>query len=118
MFSSTPMKAVQNKAKKSDGKVVMFNCNNCNYECKKEKRLKKHIITKHEYHMCKECEENLPTFLDFIKHIAEHHCTELKDLNDMKDQSKTEVDEKEDEEKSTKANSFVFSESMMDEFIQ
>ena len=50
-----------------------------------------------------------------MKHIAKHHCKEVND-NDMKDDS--ENDEKEDEEKSTKEKSFVFSESMLDEFIQ
>ena len=68
--------------------------------------------------MCKECEENLPAFVDLMKDIADHHCEEVKDFNDMKDQSKTEVDEKEDEEKTTKAKSFVFSESILDYFIQ
>ena len=93
----------------------MFKCNMCNYECKRESTFKKHIISKHEDHICKECEKNLPSFVDLMKHIAKHHCKEVKD-NDMKDDS--ENYEKEDEEKTTKEKSFVFSESMLDEFIQ
>ena len=60
---------------------------------------------------------NLPTFVDLMKHIAEHHCKEVKD-NGMKDQSETEVNEKEYEEKMTNEKRFVFSESMLNEFIQ
>ena len=121
LVSSTPKKVENNKAKKSDTKVEMLSCNKCNYESKRESTLKKHIITKHEDHICKEFDKNLPTFKDLLKHIADHHCKEIKD-NDMKDQSESKVDEEEeqllDTEKKTREKRFVFSESMLDEFIQ
>ena len=73
LVSSTLKKVEHSKAKKSDAKVGMFTYNRCNYESKRESILKKHIITKHEDHMCKECSKNLLTFKGLMKHIAEHH---------------------------------------------
>ena len=61
--------------------------------------------------MCKECFKSLLTFKDLMKHITEHHWKEVKD-NDMKKQSVSKGDDKEeqllDTEKTTKEKSFVF----------
>ena len=35
--------------------------------------LKKHMVTRHENHKCKECKEELTTFMELLKHIAKHH---------------------------------------------
>ena len=61
--------------------------------------------------------------MDLIKHVAKHHCKEVPVVNDMKDQSEIDMDKDEHkkdehEEKTNKETSFVFSESMLDEFIQ
>lgn len=40
---------------------------------KKEKYLKNHLLTKHEHHQCKECQEKLPNVMQLLKHIADNH---------------------------------------------
>ena len=30
------------------------------------------MLTKHEMHQCKECQEKLPKFMQLLKHIAKH----------------------------------------------
>ena len=40
---------------------------------KKKKTLKNHMLTKHEHHLCKECHESLPNFMQLLKHVAKHH---------------------------------------------
>ena len=70
--TSTP-KGINDKAEKLDFKNYMLSCNECNYVCKKEKSLKNHMLTKHEQHQCKECEEKLPNFMQLLKHVAKHH---------------------------------------------
>ena len=34
------------------------------------------MITKHEEHECKDCKENLSTFMALLKHVAEYHSQE------------------------------------------
>ena len=97
-------------------------CNKCIDTSKRETTLKKHIITKHEDHICKECYRNLLTFTDLMKQIAEHHCSEVKGI-DMKDPNKSKVDKKKGatfgyRKDNKRKKSFVFSESILDEFIQ
>ena len=48
----------------------------CDYKVKKEATLQKHIITKHQDHVCKECKEKLPSFMDLLKHVSTHHVEE------------------------------------------
>ena len=64
---------MNDKVEKLDSKNDMLSCNECNYVCKKEKSLKNHMLTKHEQHQCKECEEKLPNFMQLLKHVAKHH---------------------------------------------
>ena len=68
----------ENKAKdtKSEMKQIVFSCSECDYVAKKEKFLKKHILTKHQDHICKECKEKFQTFMELFKHLAEHHSSE------------------------------------------
>ena len=70
--SSTP-KEKKGKAEKDEFNEKMLLCTECKYKCKKETSLKKHIITKHEVHQCKECDEKLPTFMNLLKHVAKNH---------------------------------------------
>ena len=40
---------------------------------KKISSLKKHMLAKHEDHMCKECQEKFSSFMELLKHVANHH---------------------------------------------
>ena len=31
------------------------------------------MLNNHEEHVCKECEEKIPTFMELLKHVAKHH---------------------------------------------
>ena len=86
----------------------MLKCKECNYECKKEKTLKNHTLTKHDHHQCKECKQKLPNFMQLLKHIAEHHNDE-------------EVPKEGAEGKDLEAesgSSASFDESFLDEFLE
>ena len=96
---------------KSDTKDNMFKCTRCNYETKKEATLKKHFITKHEDHVCKECEEKLPSFMELMKHVSKHH---HKEMNGEKDE--IEEENKEEQGEANKDNKSVFVESGPDKF--
>ena len=71
VFSSTPKK--NKEVVKESNNEGLLHCKLCNYKCKKEKCLNKHIITNHEEHQCKECQEKLSTFMELLKHVANHH---------------------------------------------
>ena len=45
----------------------------CDYTYKREALLRKHIDTTHKGLVCKECQEELPTFMELTKHIAQNH---------------------------------------------
>ena len=55
-------------------------------EEEKNQIYKKHITTKHEDHICKECSEKLPSLMTLLDHIEQHHQKEveegLKDLDE------------------------------------
>ena len=38
--------------------------------------MKKHNITNHEDHDCKECHKKVPSSMELLKHVAKHHCKE------------------------------------------
>ena len=57
----------------------------CKYKCKKEISMKKHMLTNHEDHQCKECQQKLPKFMELLKHAAKNH---FKDKEGDKDDSK------------------------------
>ena len=120
--SSTP-KESKDEGKKSKSKEDVISCEICNYTCKKENSLKKHMLTKHE---SKECKEKLPSFMKLLKHVADYHYTdqEHKDedeqkLNAEKYQLFDDVllKDLEDNKEYEKDSTFVFQESMLDEFV-
>ena len=39
------------------------------------------MVTNHENHKCKECKEELSTFMELLKHVAQHHSNERVDIN-------------------------------------
>ena len=65
-----------------------------------EKSLKNHILTKHEHHQCKECQENLPNFMQLLKHIADNHNKDQSETKDLKERD--EIEELEEELSSLK----------------
>ena len=60
--TSTP-KEKNDKDEKLDFKEEMLSCKDCDYSFKKVKTFKNHMLTKHELHQCKECNEKLPNFM-------------------------------------------------------
>ena len=77
---STPKESLDN-VKDTCSKEDLISCDLCNYKCKKEKSLQKHIVTKCEEHQCMECKEKLSSFMDLLKHVLKHH---VKDQNEQK----------------------------------
>ena len=86
----------------------MLQCKECKYECKKEKTLKIHTLTKHDHHQFKECQQKLPNFMQLSKHIAEHH----KDEEVPKERAEGKDLEAES------ASSASTDESFLDEFLK
>ena len=75
--SSTPKaNDVKEKVHKVKSKEELLYCKECNYKCKKEIYLKKHRLSTHGDHICNECKEKLPTFMELLKHVAKHHYKE------------------------------------------
>ena len=75
-ITSSKKKVEKDKVKTNESKEVLYTCNMCDYKVKKEDTLKKHMITKHQDHVCKECNKNLPSFMDLLKHVAKEHAKE------------------------------------------
>ena len=67
--------AKETKEKKPiKNKEETFFCyNECDYKSKKEATLRIHNVTKHKDHICKECQYELPSFMELLRHIAQHH---------------------------------------------
>ena len=108
--------------KKVINEKEVLNCKECSYKCKKEISLKKHMLNNHEEHMCKECEEKLPTFMELLKHFAKHHFQDKDEepkLNSEEDKllDNLLLKDLEEKEEYAKDSSFVFRESMLDEFL-
>ena len=141
--------------KESVIKEDWLHCTKCNYKCKKENILKKHIVLKHEEHQCKQCSKKLPTSFELLLHVSKHHCeTTVKTLDlvvvqkehnpeklkckvcgkefetPMKLTSHVAIEHNEEDDvinkvlhstpksgKGSKESSFVFHESMLDEFL-
>ena len=89
----------------------MQKCDQCKYTCKKETSLKKHILTKHKEHQCKECQLKLPRFMNLLSHIAKQHFEEK-----IEDEENHEKEDPKFEDNID--SSFVFHESMLDEFME
>ena len=105
--SSTP-KDKTDKVEKTKVDSEMLKCKEYNYECKKEKTLKNHTLTKHDHHQCKECQQKLPNFMQLLKHIAVHH----KDEEVPKERAEGKDLETES------GSSASFDESFLDEFLE
>ena len=71
------------------------------------------MVTHHENHECKVCEEESSTFMELLKHVAKHHSKEVVDNNE-EEESKDQVKKDgineciEEKEKVDKDKIFVF----------
>ena len=65
----------------------------------------------HEEHQCKECQMKLPTFMDLLSHIAKQHLEEKIEGEENHENEDPKFEDNID-------SSFVFHESMLDEFIE
>ena len=52
---------------------MLFNCDQCDYKCKKGTTLNKHMHTKHIEQHCKRCKETFKTAIDLVMHVAKEH---------------------------------------------
>ena len=105
---------VEHKSK--DSNKVHFKCDKCDYNCKKEVTLKRHIDTKHEVQQCKVCSKKLVSTIELLQHIAQEHSIN-KDTTELQDPKEVMMTKKKEDDKE-KDKSFVFSESMFfDEFL-
>ena len=67
-----------------------------------------------EENQCQECQEKRSTFMEFLKRISNQHCKEKDEIQCKEDDiSNKKSDEKEED----KDSSFIFHESVLDEFI-
>ena len=111
--TSTPKKKKE-IVLESEAQEEFLSCNKCNYKCKKGTILRKHMITKHEEHPCKECDMKLKTFMDLFQHVAKHHLKEGA-VNDMDETEVENYNEKGIGDQDETEKFFKFKESMLDE---
>ena len=82
----------------NSGNKTSFSCDHCSYKCKEENVYQNYVVNKHatnnKAHQCKTCRENFNSLSDVLEH-------DLKEHQDKQVNNNT---------------SFVFSESMLDEF--
>ena len=85
-------------------------------DCKKTTSLEKHIAIKHEEHPCKECQEKLPSFTELLNHIAKY---DYKEQGDGESEDDAILGKRYliEEQQGDKVSSFVFDESMLNEFL-
>ena len=81
----------KDKIKKNEKEKVFFKCAKCEYKSKKEEYLKKHVLTKHEEHACKECKEIFQSFMELLKHISLHHFKETGEGGGQSEEEETSV---------------------------
>ena len=62
-----------------------FKCDKCDYKCKKEVTLKKHMNIKHDDQQCKVYSKTFVSTIDLLQHIAKEHSS-----NDMTHMSSNE----------------------------
>ena len=111
------------KSKKS--KKDQYKCEKCDYKCKREETLLKHMNLKHEHQECKICSKSFSSTVELLQHIAKEHniseeyvekVTEIQDLDEVKIMEIDKIQESVDNNE--KHRSFEFSESkFFDEFL-
>ena len=107
------------KNKKKGGKDL-YQCEDCDYTCPKFTTLNKHKNTKHVGHTCNVCGKNLTNSKDLIQHVAIEHNEEdviINNILHMDNGNEDTDDDRKKEFESNKESSFVWSESMLDEYL-
>lgn len=97
------------KKKKKNSKE--FKCKMCDYSCEKDSTLKKHMNSKHTKQKCKQCDKEFRTSMELLNHVAKEHQEEEEEGNGYF-KSSTPKSKKEG-----KGSSFVFGNSILDEFL-
>ena len=108
VLNSSPKKK-EEIVDKSKDKDLLY-CEQCRYKCKQDKYLKKHMITKHSEHQCKECAEKFPTFIELLKHVSNQHFEEQGEVQEEYKEINEQSALKEEEE-IVKRSIFVFGDS-------
>ena len=58
-------------------------CRLCNYTCKNDALLKKHIRTKHQEYNCKVCDMKADNSMELIKHTPKEHSKQVYQTRDI-----------------------------------
>ena len=82
----------QNQGRKYGIKDDLLKCDACEYKCKKDETLRKNINTKHEDHLCSNCQLRFDNINDLQKHVAKDHSNSLKDRNETQTYKNIEQD--------------------------
>ena len=98
------------KSQEQEKSVKSYKCELCDYRSEKNAHLKKHITSKHSVHKCKVCHKEFKNSMDLVSHVAKEHLEDEEVLS-VQFTSTPNSDE------GGKHTSFVFSESMLDEFL-
>ena len=86
-----------------------FKCDQWSYKAQKLKTLKKHLNTKHTEQKCKVCKKEFTNSMELVSHVANEHGEEEECIAKAQSTPKSYGQ--------AKLSSFVFSESMLDEFL-
>ena len=70
-------------------------CNRCEYRCKKDVKLRKHINTNHDNNTCTKCHLRFDNISELQKHNSEDHCIAVKDKVETKTDKRDEQDKDE-----------------------
>ena len=100
----------ENKSKEEEKLTKYFKCDHCDHKSEKLVTLKKHKNTKHTEKKCKVCNQEFKTSIELESHIAKEH-DDQEEAWSVKFQSTPKSVKEENE------STFVFSESMLDEFL-
>ena len=100
----------EDKSKEEEKSTKYFKCDHCDHKSEKLATLKKHKNTKHTEQKCKVCNQEFKTSIELETHVAKGH-DDQEEVWSAKFQSTPKSDKEGNE------SSFVFCESMLDEFL-
>ena len=100
----------EDKSKEEEKSAKYFKSEHCDYNSEKLATLKKHKNTKHTGQKCKVCNKEFKTSTELVTHVSKEH-DDQEEAWSVKFQSTPKSDKEENE------SSFVFSESMLDDFL-